>query len=461
MSKIKRFILLLVITLFVSLLVSCEFKVLKDLEVKIIEDKIEIYEGEDLPEEKLQIIATYTNNKKEEISLNHKKLSFDYNKHPKFDHNDLNDNEVIQEVTFKYNNKTQAKIQVTTKRLVVTGLSLLEYGQTEYKYGEKLNVSGYRLLANYANRPNQIIDLSEDMVDLDSLNLKPNQLGTYLVDVRYNGFKLPTGLPLFVLKGEQVITAGSIELVEFTRERIEIKPISNALYAFLPKGNQPDENSWQLTNIFEATNIEEDYTVFVKLAETDFALESNVVSKDLKYNGLKAAPEVLMINKTSVVFKDNPLFDLVMIDDENNNIAYANIVRENGYFEVTKLLPNHKYRFAFVEKDSNIIYEESIFKQLNTNGELIDYLITKEAKDIISFVDNQAYTYNNESFSFIYKVSEEFASSISVDVKYFLHGEVVANPVNVGTYEVIITNNFNNDTLISTMTINPRTDASI
>ena len=68
MRSIKKFFILQIFIFALLFLVSCNIKVLTGLVVTPLENKIEIYEWDNLPLDKFQITAKYSNGSTKEIS---------------------------------------------------------------------------------------------------------------------------------------------------------------------------------------------------------------------------------------------------------------------------------------------------------------------------------------------------------------------------------------------------------
>ncbi|MBG0761996.1 bacterial Ig-like domain-containing protein, partial [Acholeplasma laidlawii] len=456
MSKIKRFILLLAITLFVSLLVSCDFKVLVNLEINLVEKNIELYEGEVLSDNHIEIIAHYSNEQTETIDLSAEGLSHNYDANPSFNHFDPNDNELIQEVVFKYKSKSSEKIEITTKRLEVSSFSFLEFGDTEYVYGEAFNPEGFKLFASYKNHANKIIDLTLDMIDLEGGIINFDNVGVNLVDVFYNGVNISNPLLLHVEKSEQQpITNEIIKVIDHTEYRIEIEPIVNARYAFVKKGETLKDNSWQSENFIEFDKLNQDsYVVYVKIAESQTHNESNIVSKEL--NGLLISkPNVVFMGETSIYFAYREDLKLVLIDENRRINVEANVelfeLDDMQVFKVNNLKPNEKYYFAFVEHDKITVFEESIIE--------IDM---PSKNDVFIFNHTQTSEYDGSEKVFSYSLNSKYnhlSSLVNETITYLdiSTNELVDVPVNAGTYRVFVEHDFSNEILeMGNLVITPR-----
>ena len=98
---------------------------------------------------------------------------------------------------------------------------------------------------------------------------------------------------------------------------------------------------------------EVDYKVFVKIIETPYSTESNTVSKVFEYNHSVQTPNLLFVNTESVLFEYHADYDLVGVGEDGRLITLDVINQNNSVYRVNDLLPNHDYRFAFVEKRNN------------------------------------------------------------------------------------------------------------
>ena len=181
-------------------------------------------------------------------------------------------------------------------------------------------------------------------------------------------------------------------------------------------------------------NTEVDYKVFIKLEETQFLLESDIVSKTFEFKPRIEPLNLLFINADSVIFEYHPDFDLVLVGEDGRLLDLDVEVIGNMY-KAYNLLPNHAYQFAFVETGTTKVYEGNMYKNV---------IVTKAINHMINYTRNQSFVYNKTSQSFVYSISNEYKSleeDFEVDITYYLEGELV-NPVDVGVYDVEIRNNF-------------------
>lgn len=451
MKKIMVFMFLLASTIF---LMSCEeeVKVIETLNLSKIEVRLknenayEFYEGNELDISNFEATFFHRDGDVEEVEdLEKYDLIYEYNSTPEFDHTDSDDNIFKQDVVFKLGEVKSEPIRIITKRKEVKEVSLISYGNSDYEYGESLDLEGYKLLVNYDGFANEIVNLDYSMFETNMNSLKPSELGVNSYDVFFKGKTTKTPLGLFIIAGSQNLAVEDVEVLSFTKDRIEVNEIDDAVYAFTPKNSNLNFSDLEFTenNVFEGSFFE-DYLVFVKLKANKFYQESNVVELSLEFIPEFKKPELLDVTETTVKFKYQTGFNLVLLDDNNQIINNANITIDSNktYYLVSDLLPNHEYKFAFVNEGLNTIYEENIYGILKTS----------EALDIITFEENQEYVYKADFINFEFEVLNKYKDLIDVQVTYYQNGERV-NPYTAGTYDVLITNNFNSEVLITEMII--------
>src|SRR5690554_997475 len=436
MRSINKFFMVSIFSLALIFLASCNITVLTGLTVIPLENEIEVYEGEDLPLDKFQITAKYSNGSTKEISADDERLGYRFNNSPTFNHLDIKDNESTQDVYFLYQNYEYVKATITVKRLEVERVRVIEYGEVNYTYGDKFNPEGFLLFIEHVNSPNRRVNLSLDMVDLEGGLVMPQNSGINELDFYFNGIKVENPVTIHVSKKDQSITNELIKLEKFDNNEIVVKEVANALYAFREEGGTAPL-VWQEGNSFNH-NTTKNYEVFLKLKSTETQNESNVVSKIFDYPGY---PELVNTTETTAEFKYNSLYDLVLVDLNDIIIKDAFITIERGNYVVRNLLPNHNYRFALIPLDFE-----------GDKAENITEIKTLEANNIITFNDQET-TYNNEVAVFNYTVDQKYSNTINVSVKYY-QNNIEVTPKNAGVYDVVVTNNFNNEVQTGSLTIN-------
>ena len=105
MKHSKKVFMFFVLTASLIVLAACSLKNLVDLEVNLLQTKIEIFEGEGLPTDKLEVVGIYSDGSRQVLDFNHEKLKYEYNSNPDFDHMDPLDTVREEIVKVSYNNK--------------------------------------------------------------------------------------------------------------------------------------------------------------------------------------------------------------------------------------------------------------------------------------------------------------------------------------------------------------------
>src|SRR5690554_6835963 len=447
MKTYKKLIYIFTTIALVITLVSCNLKNLVDLEVNLLESSIVVLEGEDLPTEKIEVIGVYSDGSRERLDFNHEKLRYVYDPNPVFDHFDADDNMYEQMVEFSYNNKHLVEVPIYTQRLTPTSINIISYGKTAYQYGDMFQVDDYQLLVRFEDGPNKIVDLDLSMVDLPSNLLIPEVLGTYETDIYYNGLKAGSSIRLNISKADQVLDINDIQLKVFTKDKIVVEPIENAVYAFYPANNVPSIKEFQIENEKTLPNIATDYVVFVKLLDNQFYNESEVVSKTFKFAPSQAIPNVLFVNEETVIFEHQPNFDIVIIENGEFIKPNPNIV--SGMTIIEGLLPNHSYKFGYVEKNTDILYDSNILNEL---------VVTRPTNDVLKYNNTQQFIYSSVAQNFEYSIAKEYehlADALEVDIKYFQDGKLTS-PIDVGVYDVEITYNFSREVFRTKLVVTPK-----
>jgi len=452
MNKIKK-VLILLSSSFLIFLAACDLKRIVDLEINILDDKLVMYEGDDLPFDKFELIAVFNDGSKKEIDGTYKGLYYKIRSLMGFNHLDPNDDERVELLVFGIGNKDLAETEITIKRRKVRDIQLISYGNTDYLYGDLFDLSGFKLIVSYVEGNNELLDLTRDMVQLPSLKLQPETLGTYDIEVYYNGFKMSYPISVFVSKGNQTLQESLVKLQTFTRTEISVKPIEGAEYAFFPTGSEPAELIFQDSPVF-TKNDEVDYTVVVRLAETDYLEASNTITKEFSYTPLTKQPNLLFTGTTWLLFEYDQRFDLVLVDefgdevlDEHGQRVELETEISGSTIRVSNLLPNHTYRFAHQEKGSSNIYPQNIYPLDITTKAITDIILRPKV--------NQTAIYNSEVLGVSYTVLQDYADLIEVYVTYLQDG-VEVTPFHVGLYQYEIRNNFSNEVLTGTFEITKR-----
>src|SRR5690554_6216274 len=447
MKTYRKLVYIFTMIALVITLVACDLKNLVDLEVNLLESSLVIMEGEALPTDKFEVIGIYSDGSRERLDFNRDKLRYDYDPNPVFDHFDAEDNLREQMVKFSYNNKHLVEIPIYTKRLTPTDINVISYGKTAYQYGQMFEPDDYQLLVRFEEGPNKIIDLDLSMVDLPSNLLIPEVLGTYETNIYYNGLKAGAPIRLNISKADQVLDAHDIQLKVFTKDKIVVEPIENAVYAFYPANNIPSIKEFQIENEKNLPNVATDYVVFVKLLDNQFYNESEVVSKTFKFAPSQAIPNVLFVNEETVIFEHQPNFDIVIIENGEFIKPNPNIV--SGMTIIDGLLPNHSYQFGYVEKNTDILYDSNILNEL---------VVTKPANDVLKYNNTQQFIYSSVAQNFNYSIAKEYEhlqDALEVDIKYFQNGELTS-PIDVGVYDVEITYNFSSEVFKTKLVVTPK-----
>ncbi|WP_162151129.1 MBG domain-containing protein [Haploplasma modicum] len=448
-NKIYFLVLTFVSVLF---LVSCDSREIKSITVNVKgENEIVLNEGEELDLDLFEIKIDYVKGESKIIEVEDGYVvKNNYNKNPSFDHFDLDNDTIKQNINFKYKNFESNQIEVSTRRHKVSKVEISSFGKLDYEYGEEFSYDDFLLFVSYENKPNSVIPLSSGMIEFKDNLVKPDEIGSLFVYIWVNGVRSTSPINLNVSKGERKIDEKQLIITDHTDTLISVREIEGAVFAFLPKGVEPKASDFTTSNVFtKESGIKEDYVVHVKYNEDAFYLESNTATLDVKYVAKVKKPTFLFTSDNYILFFYDPFFDLVMLDSDNKVISSditANV--EEGIYRVNNVKPNHEYRFALLEKGGNgKVLEDNI---------LDEPIKTREAKNIFNYKGNQVVTYNSDVRNFVIDKNDFYVDlGLEVVFEYYLDGLVVS-PVNNGIYDVVITNNFNNSVIKEKLTINKK-----
>ncbi|MCK9234915.1 MAG: MBG domain-containing protein [Acholeplasmataceae bacterium] len=395
-QKNKRILSAIFIVFTALFLSACEDVKVVSVALETKAPELVLFEGEDLDLDDFVLRATYSDGSEKLLDLWSVKFSTTYNPNPAFDHFDIDDTEVVQEVTLDYKRVTSNPVYITTKRLVVSSFELFSYGQDTYQYGDRFDVADYSLFVRYQNHPNQVIPLNETMVDLPNLMVTPNTIGRIPVEIYYNGVAIRNPLMLQVLKHDQTLNPEAIEIISSTTNHFAVTPVLNAEYAFLPTGVAPEASDWQEEPYALTSLTESSYTVHMRLPETDVAFESNAVSKDIMLSPtIYDTPNILFVGQTHILVEKHPHYTLhLSMPEAIDTLGEAQIETMGGqsFYRVNHLIPNQRYTLYFGE-----------------NGQIIEEAATTfkmpERDNVFIFQNKQITTYSGQEQEFAYNIN--------------------------------------------------------
>lgn len=119
-QKNKRILSAIFIVFTALFLSACEDVKVVSVALETKAQELVLFEGEDLDLDDFVLRATYSDGSEKLLDLWSVKFSTTYNPNPAFDHFDIDDTEVVQEVTLDYKRVTSNPVYITTKRLVVS-----------------------------------------------------------------------------------------------------------------------------------------------------------------------------------------------------------------------------------------------------------------------------------------------------------------------------------------------------
>ena len=360
MKNFKKLIFMFGFVIMLFLFASCGDDKVESFKVQYKDNNQKtIYEGEEIDLDWFELVVHFTNGKTKTFQ-NH-----DYylikNNYPSdglFDHKDENVDEIIFDLIFEYDKFQSNEVPITVKKDMVREVSILNYGKTEYLYGEKFDVSGYQLFVSYFSKPNELINLTLEMLDIEGDHIAPEDLGTFFVDVWYNGVKANSPIPLFVTKNNQTLTNEDVKPKYLGDKEIIVTEIPNALYRFYPKDGNKEDYQWTNSNVFTSTTpFLDDYKVDVKLIETNYLEESNIITLNLNYSEHQLKPIYISKTERSVTFKKMDGYQVVVVDHRNKPIEDFTITTNNDYVHIENLIPNTEYTFALYDGFGRRMFE--------------------------------------------------------------------------------------------------------
>lgn len=438
-----------IITLF--LLASCGNDKVESFMVKYRDDiQKEIYEEEEIDLDWFELVVTYTNGKVKTFrDHEYYLIKHNYSANGLFDHKNDDLDEIVFDLVFEYDKYRSNEVPILVKKDKVQEVSIVEIGKTEYLYGEMIDVSDFKLFIKYFNKPNEIIALTTEMLDLESGIIAPTELGVFEVEIWFNGVMANTPLSLIVSKNKQTLNKKDVKALYLGDKTIRMSEIEGAHYKFYPKGNNSEDYQWVLNNVFESNEpILTDYIVEVKYPETAYLEESNIVITELDYLSIQLQPHLVTKSETSVSFKAIAGYDVIMVDHRNLDITNPlNVVKEGEFITFNKLLPNHEYRFALRVTGKDVVYESQVLKEA---------VRTKPANSPIIFKENQTQAFTSESLNYLYTVKPTYKVEGVIFEVHYLQNGVRVEPLNVGVYQVELTTNLNDLVVKGTLTIVPK-----